>query len=219
MSLGLVTIGANTGRHLGDNLIVLIDNVGNEAVVSDSMRQYRQGCFARTSFFKTAALGAPLAAWFLSFSAQASVPEISPVPAIQIQTSSSQETYVESDFEHKYSVLYQALDFMASREEDENMFIEPSVASRGNDVLGTLQQLGVTPPKVFTHSSESVVFSWKLPDQKVYLTVSEGLGFAESISDANETYIIGEAEVGETDFVQLIYDLGTYLGGRTGFVA
>ncbi|TIN10370.1 hypothetical protein [Mesorhizobium sp.] len=111
-----------------------------------------------------------------------------------------------------YVDVHSAIEAMAAIPADEDYHIDAPAAEGAHFALSLLYITGVLVPKVFSHDSESVTFSWARGSERQYLTVSEGVASLLRTSSSNSE-ILGHSALHEPSIVGLLKMAGEYGGG------
>ncbi|CAI2936188.1 protein of unknown function [Aminobacter niigataensis] len=105
-----------------------------------------------------------------------------------------------------------ALQILASLPDDEDFYVGPVAKAEGEHALSLLYMFDLDAPKVSSHDSESVVFSWERGEAKYYLSVGDG-GASFIRSTPDERGIVGHAQLDEAAIVGVLRLAGDHVGG------
>jgi hypothetical protein len=115
-----------------------------------------------------------------------------------------------------YVNVHDAIETMAAIPAEEDYHIAKTTAEDAHFALSLLYIMGIVVPKVFSHDSESVTFSWARGSDRQYLTVSEGVASLLRTS-STKSEILEHASLHEPSIVGILKMAGEY-GGGTEFV-
>ncbi|TJV70303.1 MAG: hypothetical protein E5X76_19905 [Mesorhizobium sp.] len=111
-----------------------------------------------------------------------------------------------------FSDVHKAIDVMANISPEDDYYIKSDTRDHARVALSLLYVVGAPVPKVLSHDSESVTFSWMHGINRQYLTVSEG--FATLLhATPSGTRVIGEAGLKDMQIFDLLGLAGEYVGG------
>ncbi|TIO59687.1 MAG: hypothetical protein E5Y00_24870 [Mesorhizobium sp.] len=113
--------------------------------------------------------------------------------------------------------MYDAIETMAALPVDEDYHINAATAEEAHFTLSLLYIMGIGVPKVFSHDSESVTFSWARGSDRQYITVSEGVASLLRTSSTTSE-ILDHSSLHEPSIVGLLKVAGQYGGFGTDFV-
>ncbi|UCI06280.1 hypothetical protein [Mesorhizobium sp. B1-1-8] len=115
-----------------------------------------------------------------------------------------------------YVNVHNVIETMAAIPVDEDYHIDEATAEGAHFALSLLYIMGIAVPKVFSHDSESVTFSWARGSDRQYITVSEGVASLLRTS-STKSEILEHSSLHEPSIVGLLKMAGEY-GGGTEFV-
>jgi hypothetical protein len=110
-----------------------------------------------------------------------------------------------------YAKLHGALASMAAVDSDEDYFINAETYNLASNILDQFLAATVSPPKIFSHGEDAIVFTWQRHKRELLLTASEGrVSLLEVDPDGNQTVRM-KADADSLDFVETL----EYLRGKT----
>lgn len=115
-----------------------------------------------------------------------------------------------------YVNVHDAIEAMAAIPAEDDYHIDRTTAEGAHHALSLLYIMGIVVPKVFSHDSESVTFSWARGSDRQYMTVSEGVASLLRTS-STKSEILEHASLYEPSIVGVLKMAGEY-GGGTEFV-
>jgi hypothetical protein len=140
--------------------------------------------------------------------------EMVSVTGILNQAFSSTPVIWESEMAAQYDDIGEALNQMASLDDDDHLKIEPEVYAAASFVAAGLLLSSAPAPHVFTHGPKSVVFNWIDGVDNLYLTISaDKLSVLVSTPERIKTRVDLSAEDGIAP-VRLLSSLSTKLAGQ-----
>ncbi|TIO52982.1 MAG: hypothetical protein E5X80_04970 [Mesorhizobium sp.] len=112
--------------------------------------------------------------------------------------------------------VHNTIDAMACIPAGEDYYVDGAAAEDARFALSLLYITGIPVPKVFSHDSESVTFSWARGSDRQYITVSEGVASLLRTSSTTSE-VLEHSSLHDPSIVGLLKMAGEY-GGGTEFV-
>lgn len=95
----------------------------------------------------------------------------------------------------KYADLYGAINYMASLNHGEDMFIDEETSHSATHVLGLVGAQKIRPPRIFSSGEDAAVLCWDLKGASLFLTISEGVASLMLNSDVNGATSLASAGI------------------------
>lgn len=102
---------------------------------------------------------------------------------------------------------------MMSVSSDDDFYLETEVGEHGFDALSLIYMTGLPVPKVFSHDSDSLTFSWDRGEISIYVTVGDG-AMSLIYSDSSGSNIIMTEDLESHSSYKFFSELGAYVGAE-----
>lgn len=160
-------------------------------------------------------LGSPIAAPDAFANSSNASEAVGPTRVLEVgstQSSSLNEDFRDIVRRAEFLNVHGAIGMLASLPDDADFYIEPDTQKDGEYALSLMYMLGVRVPKVFTHDSESIAFSWERDGRRYYATVSDG-GVGITVADSEMTSLLGFSSLQDASVMGLFLAVGEHVGG------